>query len=141
MIELQAGVVVDHPLELLLRVEGGGPCGVGPPLLLEAVTVVDPDLKPDGSGQAEEDEETDGEEEEKLDWVGGTMVQVLQKSSPALVRKTMSLNYFQSKRICFDGRPLHSQNSRPSDPSEWLLPPHPDSKLLILSKKEISKKY
>ena len=65
MVEFEVGVVVDHPLELLLRVEAGGPCGVDPPLLLEAVTVVHPDLKPDGSGQAEEDEETDGEEDFK----------------------------------------------------------------------------
>ena len=89
LVELQVGVVVDHPLELLLRVEAGGPRGVGPPQLLEAVTVVDPDLQPDGSGEAEEDEETDGEKEEELDGVGGAVVQVLQKGAPALVRETM----------------------------------------------------
>ena len=85
LVELEVWIVVDHPLVLLLRVEGGAPRDVGPPLLLQPVTVVHPDLKPDGSGQPEEDEETDGEEEEKLDWVGRAMVQVLQKRSPALV--------------------------------------------------------
>ena len=85
LIELEVGVVIDHPFELLVSVEGGGPGGVGPPRLLQAVAIVDPDLKPDRGGQPEDDEETDGEEEEQLDWVGGAVVQVLHQSSPALV--------------------------------------------------------